>query len=554
MPFKKPTDQIPGLAAGLLLFIALFALQLNNAFFNSSYQQKVIDHLDVYERIMASIEPTPPGSKNILFETAVKNSITQDLFNRNVKSLLDGLIDFVSGRTNKLPDLYIAGTGRLSMAASAGVPPAAVEKINLQLLMMFSDEQSFNNILSVISLVQFGLYYLPLFSMMLFAALVIAVSMRSSASILDWIDTAVLSFFTFSWLAAMIVGSAPWVLPPPEIPSEAAGRLLMDYVRYCTGAISENILLSGLILLIGQKIALYLYQHICKTSANTRITGISTGSKTFCSHMKNSSRLYPKRILSLLLVSTIIYSLLSLTLIEKAYGAYQKRNLGNAVSYIMGSISYNRYTDARNDDVCLLNVKILNGNTKTPVKDLEAAVFTLDAKDSMFNEKKKEKPEIVKKTDNNGTASFLLSEGDFRLELKPLGSPDLGYHDAVTALSYDFSLATPGRTDLVVTLGSDSAASNKTVTAASDKTETVASSKTGNAASGSTGTVAAGIGGVATVSAASGKAVTTSSDKTGTAASDNTDAATDNTGTAAADVGGVPADLKIVDASMQYIP
>lgn len=458
MPYRKPVILISGLAAGLLLFVALLAVQLNNIFFNSDFQKSAVGRLDIYERLLAPAYTDSRGSANTLFEAALKNTVTQDLFNRNVNSLVDGLIDFVSGRTNKLPDLYLSGDGKLSLAASAGMTPAAVEKINLQLLMMFSDEQYLNDVLSAISLVQFLLSYLPLFLLLLVAALIAAVSKRSPAYILDWMHNAVLSFFILSWLAAWFFGSLPWLLPFSGTSSAAAGRVVMDYMRYCTGSISAGILLSGLILFLGYKIALHMYVHFCKTPETTQLSSLPNKNATVASRIKVVSWTYPKRALSLLLISSIIYSLSALMLIEKAGSVFNKRNLDNAVLYIMGSISYNRYTDARNEDVCFLNIRVLDENDKKPVKNILAAIYPLDAEvDGKTVKNKETAPE---KTDNDGTVSFLLTDGRFRLKLYSSGIPGYEGQAVPAPLSYDFSLSTPGRTDLTVILGSRPDATN----------------------------------------------------------------------------------------------
>jgi|GEM_PF-3106844 len=444
MPYKKPVIHISGLIAGLLLFLSLLAVQFNNVFFNSSFQTTAIDKLSIYERIIAPDDQSMLKSSDEPLLAAVKNSVTPDLFNKNVKSLIDGLIDYVSGRTDNLPDLYVVGADKLSITASAGVTPAAVEKINLQLVMMFSTEQNYSDILSVISLLQFILTYLPVFLLLFLVAVVAAVSRKSPSEILDWMHITALTYFILCWLGALLIGSTPRLIPFSGISGSAAVGILKDYIRYCSGSISWGILLSGLALLAGMESALYFYRRFSERF-NERSNG-------------RFSIPFPNKTISTLLATTAVYSLLTFVLVSDIYSQFHKRDLGHAVSYIMGSISYNRYTDARNEDVCLLSIKVLNENDKKPFQNIQAAIYPLDTKGGGKAEKDKET--VPGKTGKDGTVSFLLSEGEFRLELNTSGLSGYEGQAVTTPLSYDFSLATPGRTDLAITLGSDPGTSN----------------------------------------------------------------------------------------------
>lgn len=491
MPYKKPLTYISGLIAGFLLFFALLAVQLNSVIFNAGFQQAAVDKLNIYERFIAAPDMSSTKSGDIPFETAFKNSITPDLLNKNIKSLIEGLIDFVSGRTHNLPDLYIAGTDKFSIATSAGVTPAAIEKINLQLIMMFSSEQNLNDILSVVSLIQFILSYLPLFSLLLYAAVAAAASRKSPPEILGLLRTSVLTFFILCWLSAWLIGSISWLIPFSRLPglseSEVTG-ILSDYIRYCSVSISAGILLSGLIMLAGMRFADFLYGRLNERietgslinfssdrnlgliryqsgilrnrTRSTTIRGCSKAAEArkmrfqvpIMPFMPLSTR-FRGRTIPVLLAATTIYSMLAFALVSNTGTLFHKRNLGHAVSYIMGNLSYNRYTDARNEDVCLLNIKLLNENDKTPVRNMQAAMYPLDSKSG--GKVISEKEAVPEKTDKDGSISFLLSEGEFRLKLY---SSELSGYEGQTLsapLSYDLSLSSPGRTDLTVILGSN---------------------------------------------------------------------------------------------------
>jgi hypothetical protein len=568
MPYKKPVTYISGLIAGFLLFIALLAVQLNSVIYNAGFQQAAIDKLNIYERFIAAPDLSSAKSGDMPFSTAFKNSITPDLLNKNIKSLIDGLIDFVSGRTHNLPDLYIAGTDKLSIATSAGVTPAAIEKINLQLIMMFSSEQNLNDILSVVSLIQFILAYLPLFCLLLCAAIAAAASRKSPPEILGWMRTSVLTFFILCWVSAWLIGSIPWLilfLRLSWLPESEVIGILSDYIRYCSGSISGDILLSGLTLPVGIRLADYIYGRLndrVETSSqinsssdlNFRTTLHKTGilrnrtrSTTIrgCSKAAEARKMrfqvpimpvkplsirFRGRTIPVLLATTTIYSTLAFILVNNTDTLFHKRNLGHAVSYIMGNLSYNRYTDARNEDVCLLNINLLNENDKTPVRNMQAAVCPLDSKSGgkVINDK----GAAPEKTDEDGSISFLLSEGEFRLELY---STELSGYEGQTVsapLSYDLSLSSPGRTDLTVILGSDAGKSSGPEKS-SDTGESSDASKSGDTSE--------------------------SSDPeklSNTVESSDADKSSDPSKSSSSGTTSVPIipRLKIVDASMQYMP
>lgn len=448
MPCKRPLFRISGFMAGVLLFIALLAAQLNSVLFNSVFQEKAVDRLDIYDRLMASAGPVSPNNANT-FEAAVKSSITPDLFNKNVKSLIDGIIGYVSGLTGNLPDLYIAGSDKLSIAEATGVTPAAVEKINLQLVMMFSNDQNYSDILSVISLIQFSLLYLPAFTLLLCAALIVAMLFRSPADLLTWLRATISYYFVICWFAASLLALMPFLFRLTGIADPVLTGVLSDYIRYCSFVVSSAILLSGVIVLAGVELALYLHRRSYNLSG--------TDSRPLCAYGADPAarvlRPHPNRMLPLLISVMIIYSLSAYLVVNNAGSLFNKRSLGHAVSYIMGSIGYNRYIDARNEDVCLLKVKVLNEKDEMPVQDLQAMIFPINTKG--LEDASENTLAAPAKTDKNGTASFLLTEGDFRLILNTTESPDPGSFGFSSPLTYDFSLSMPGRTDLTIILGSD---------------------------------------------------------------------------------------------------
>lgn len=468
MPCKRPLFRISGFMAGVLLFIALLAAQLNSVLFNSVFQEKAVDRLDIYDRLMASAGPVSPNNANT-FEAAVKSSITPDLFNKNVKSLIDGIIGYVSGLTGNLPDLYIAGSDKLSIAEAAGVTPAAVEKINLQLVMMFSNDQNYSDILSVISLIQFSLLYLPAFTLLLCAALIAAMLFRSPADLLTWLRATISYYFVICWFAASLLALMPFLFRLTGIADPVLTGVLLDYIRYCSFVVSSAILLSGVVVLAGMELALYLHRRPYKLSGtggnllyatetdNCRLYTPGKDSRSLCAYGAASiarvPRPYPNKLLPLLITIMIIYSLSAYLVANNAGSMFNKRNLGHAVSYIMGSIGYNRYIDARNEDVCLLKVKVLNEKDKMPVQELQTVIFPINTKG--LEDTSENALAAPAKTDKNGTASFLLTEGDFRLILNTTGSPDPGSFGFSAPLTYDFSLSMPGRTDLTIILGSD---------------------------------------------------------------------------------------------------
>ncbi len=513
MPYKKPEIYISGLVASLLLFLALLAVQFDNVFFNSSFQTAAVNKLSIYERIISPSDRSLLKSTDTPLESAVKNSITPDLFDKNVKSLIDGLIDFVSGRAKNLPDLYIAGADKLSIATSAGITPAAVEKINLQLVMMFSSKQNYNDILSVISLVQFILKYLPVFLLLLLAAVVNAILRRNSSEIIDWMHVVLLSYFILCWFAALLISLTPWLIPFSRLsglPEYTVTGILSDYIRYCSGTISLGILLSGLALLAGMRFADFLCGRLneCNETGGltnssldlnlrfvrhetgsiwnrTRLTTFQDRSKTaqtcFLPIRARSMPVKPRsirfqgRAIPKLLAVTAIYSILAFALANNIDTMFHKRNLGQAVSYIIGNLSYNCYTDARNEDVCLLNIKLLNENDKTPVRNMQAAIYPLDSESR--GKAISDKEATPEKADEYGSVSFLLSEGEFRLELYP--SDLSGYRGQTVSdpLSYDLSLSSPGRIDLAITLGSDANESSEPdKTSSTDKSNDTAKS------------------------------------------------------------------------------
>lgn len=444
-----------GLLSGIFLFLVTFSMLLNNVIYNSEFQKDAFDRLGIYESVVELAETLSTEiniSQNQL-EPIVKNTVTPDLVSLNVKSLIDGLTNYFKGYTKKLPDLYLAGmndnNGNAAFTTTSGQPLAVLEKINLRVLFMILDERHINDIMLVISLLQFVLTNIPIFGLLLFVTVLSLMLHKTPMELRAWLQSTAASYFILCLIAGSLIQLILYMKLPRLVSlidklEPISKGVLSGYITYYANTLSVQIILSGMILFGAVQAAVLLSERTYQ-SASSNACSLSCSFKPSLTSMTTTYKAHNARFIrktSIVMLALVTLSSVSFyAQFRAASQNFADRNLGQAVSFLKGNNHYYQVTNARKDQVYLLDVKVFDSITKLPVQDLGARVG--------IKYENGIKP-IQCTTDSEGSAVFLLDKGSFRLILDPVGAlADYNYPDL---LSYEFEMTTPGKAELTVML------------------------------------------------------------------------------------------------------
>ncbi len=452
---------LAGLFSGILMFLALLSMLINTTLFNNEF------HFDTLTKIGLSnyITKTAKEKSSEIFadqeqiDTFISSAITSELVNKNMESLVTGLLDYVKGHSDILPDLYLR-----VHSENGSEPPVyshdksitfsslvSIDKINLRLLTMFSDEQKINNTLSAISLVQLTTKNIMILSILLLIFTFMLLLQRTPSEILASIKLSVvvyslLCLLTYVFLYKMCNVELPYILSMINVTMPEIREIIRNYTLSFLSIIMYNLFFSIILLPVGIQIGFLLLKiMLTKMKASGEETspiedlydlGEASLSGSAPIHAKKHPTVQASHIylglLALLIFS--IYMLLSIAVEE-----YNDRNLDSVVTYLSRKNTNNKIIDARGYGICYLDVIVLDGITQQPLEGAEISIYRTDSSDISLKRSF---------TDNKGSSVFLLEKGSYRLLLDAISTQaDWVFPDMQ---NLDFDLQKTGKNELML--------------------------------------------------------------------------------------------------------
>ncbi|MEN6312614.1 MAG: hypothetical protein ABFD25_00030 [Clostridiaceae bacterium] len=419
---NKIVIPVIGLVMGIVLFLVSFTMIFDSILFNSAFQDKAFSNIGFYNHaaeiagtLSSGISVSETETESVTDIKPIFNSAdSPDLISKNIKSVTDGLISYFRGYTDQLPDLHLT-------ADNDSV------KVNLSIIFMIFGEFNITDVLLVISLLQFVLKYISVFGMILFLTIFYIILNTDKKSFYACLKiTAAISFILCLTAGILILlglkNVLPGILAQTDRFEAISSEVMKEYISYFANTLSAQLILLGTTIFAVVWMVLFLFERLCTAG--------------FCIPLPNRTAAAAVLLLSALLSSVIFY-----TQIKSAHQNFADRNLSRAVSFINGRVQYYQITDARNDPVYLLDVKVLDSITKLPVPNLSAYVSVSGENGIWFNHSY---------TDSDGVAAFLLDKGHFSLELDSGGI--LADYNPPGLLSFEFDMAMPGKSELVILL------------------------------------------------------------------------------------------------------
>ena len=443
---RKFYISIIGLITGLLLFISSFSMLLNNTVFSSESYKTAFEKSRTYS-LLAEMAETPAkdftskilgssdaaaldiqtddsviGQQKMLMKSMVEDNVSDKMVRLNTDNLIDGLMEYFKGGTNSLPDLQLAGS-------------AALNTVNLQVLIMYMGESRISDVLHLVSLSQYLLVHIPTFLLFLFPIIMAYMLKKSPAEIQHWLLSSAFFYSVLSLTACLLTRLLPAIflksIPAgiDFIPSSFLSELLGKPVFYFVNELSFYTFVSGMLFYVGINTALQINMRYADDRRTVNNPFIETVSKR-----------KTILVLGVVLVSGMLFH----NNLQSSILEFDKRDLGQTLAQLWENNPLYRVTDARNDLVYLLEVHMIDGNTEKPIANVGLHIEKSNSQDAVYRSHG-----IL--TDSNGTATFMLEKGSYTLMLDSYNL-FAGFNDTQTH-SYQFEMLTPGKSELRVLIG-----------------------------------------------------------------------------------------------------
>ncbi len=450
--FDKTILSILSMVTGILLFLSSFSFMLNSIFFNSEFQKEAVSKLGIggYVIHLADEMSSEDGLLQNKTVHVFGDIVTSDLINRNVQSLIDGLIQYFKGNTNTLPDIHLPDfTDNAGVARGFDIDEGYPEKINLHGLLMMLGEPRITDIILVINLFQFILSQIPYLCFFIMTMFCTMMFHKSAAPT----EICIRIQFTAAVYTILCVSSGFLIqlllylqslnyFSFDHMPEFVSGRVLSGYITYCANSLSAQLIVSGIILFGGVYSAIFFLKRSNQKSFSHPSIVICYFKPVFqratSSYIKHTGLLTKKAAVTTLLIITLLTIGFHLQ-VHLMFQNFSDRNLSQAVAFIYGTNPFYQVIDARNDQVYLLHVKVSDKMSGQPVEGLTIRVSNRDKNDFEY---------IEYCTDAEGSAIFSLDQAGFKLMLYPDG---LAYNRPQW-LSYEFEMTKPGMEELQVVL------------------------------------------------------------------------------------------------------
>lgn len=436
---------IIGLITGFLLFIASFSILLDNTLFNSEYYKTASEKLGTYS-LIAEIAENPVkdltakisessdtsalsiqtadsvmGQQKSLMKSLVEDNISDKMVRLNVDSLIDGLLRYFKGETVSLPDLQLAG-------------PAALKSINLQVLIMYMGESRISNALHLVSLSQYILVHIPVFLMFLLPVIVVYMLKKTPGVIQYWLKRTAFFYSMFYLAAALLTQLLPHIFLKSILSKidflqfSSLSGLLSNHIFYFANLLTFYSLQSGMLLYAGVNTAILANTHFLNEK--------KSGTMPYTELVSKGGAVW---VMAIALISgTIFYISLQSSSFE-----FYNRNLGQTLAQLWESNPLYRVTDARDDLVYLLEVHMVDSDTKNPLANIGIHIEQSSSQGSCY-----QTASIL--TDSTGTATLMLNKGTYTLTLDSYNM-FTGFGDTQSH-SYQFEMLTPGKSELNISL------------------------------------------------------------------------------------------------------
>jgi hypothetical protein len=449
---RKVLMPILAVVSGILLFTATAAASLDGSLFNSSFHLSLINKYGIYSQLGKTVDNTLKNylsdiksgpvenekQKEQLF-SLVDKAVTPDMIRLNTDALVDGMMKYFLGEASFLPDIYLKPANGKPVLAShdtiqqaSPVPEqslAGIDRISLNVVLMYMDRNDLINTFSEIRLLRFALSYAPVFlGLFSFFLLVLAVSLSRGREIKARLSLATATAGISGLVAACLLLGLSWLYPPGYLTLSPLEKYiqkdsLYGYLRACIQRPVFSLVLFGAVLLTIALIIRFLPEHLLQNNFQKQ--------RTFKKHGKA-------------LVSIFLVLLLAGIFLGKAEamkGDFHSKDLGAALERLSGTSTYTAVTAARDETIYSVEIRAIDKLTDDPVQGFHILLNgTLSDTGKAYSESGT--------SDESGKVRFNIQRGGFKLEFDQSEFPESYKIPA----SYPFEIKAAGTTIITVNL------------------------------------------------------------------------------------------------------
>ncbi|HEY9059501.1 MAG TPA: hypothetical protein VIO64_03205 [Pseudobacteroides sp.] len=428
--FYKCLYILLAITAGLCLFLVSSAITLEKTIMNSEFHKKQVEKHNLYSytqdqvidslgniNLNTSSETDSDQFSSIL--GALKKSITPDLIRLNLESLIEGIFQYLHGKSNFLPDIVLntdANQSNINIGEMTdhnqkySYALSKIKKVNLSLILQYFDRSDIADSLSIFKLYFYVINTIPLF-LSLLAVLLLITAIAFSNNIIKLLKWLMLLFITWSassltfalfliYKNSIIESSIYPVTSSIPLPND----ITLSYVADCLKIIWEVFVVLGLV--IGVVSLLFLIA-LKRKAANIIKDQTSCNKNRTIGSIKYG-------------VCIFIFLLVISVLINKSY-IVKKEFLENNFPVVLNKLkNYSTVTKiipAKDTSISMLLVKLVDKKDKTPVSGLKMHLTGETAAGGVSS------VDII--SDENGDARHTLDKGKYRLSFDQDSFPDL---------------------------------------------------------------------------------------------------------------------------------
>ena len=465
---RKVLTPIIAVISGILLFTATAAASLDGSLFNSSFHLGLINKYGIYSQLEKTVDNSLKNYLNDIKSGSVENekqkeqlftlvnkAVTPDMVRLNTDALVEGLMKYISGEARFLPDIYLkpvnekpvlASHDTIQQASPAPEPSlAAIDRINLDVILMYMNRNDIINTFSEIRLGRFALSYTPAFlTLFSFFLLILAVTFSGGREIKTRLSQAVLS----AGISGFAAGGLILGLDLLYLPRYLALSPLIKYIQKDAlyGYLSAFILrpavtlaIFGAALLAVLLITRLLPKSLLRKAFQKLGPSLTIARKPLCSPAAGLFKKYGKTLVSILLL--LLLSGVFLVKAEAMKGDFHSKDLGAALERLRGSNAYTTVISARDETIYSVEVRAVDRQSGDPVQGLHMFL-----NGSLAINKKPYSESGT--SDELGKVRFNISKGDFKLEFDRSQFPE-SYN---IPASYPFEIKIAGTAIITVNL------------------------------------------------------------------------------------------------------
>lgn len=431
-----------GLFSGKTLFNSEFHRQLfirNNIFTHT--RSAVTNSMNNFISKLKNSSPQEYQQNKEIFDMLEK-SATEDMVNRNLDTLRDGIFSYISGEKSFLPDLTfslisVGNTGNTAQSNNIGGFSAQaltkIDKVNLEAILQSFGRNDIIDYLSILKLINYLINKIPGI-LLLISVILCLITLSMSTRFIDiarWLST----FFTAGGGISLLIGAGLAFYSYAVMPLYSSyiamsvplpGEVILSYIRDCLLVLIAFFALSGILGLSFAAGIHFLPKHLSSFILRMSSVSSSNGRTSLIKNIMRSFVLEDEKALkkksrSVILNALLILSVLTVLIaINYRYSAikndFQENDFNTVWLKMNGTASVKEVVAAKDAAIYDIDVRIVDEKSSSPIPNLRVYVYGKSASGKReFNESKL--------TDRTGSSKFSLDKGSFRIYFNPSSFP-----------------------------------------------------------------------------------------------------------------------------------